>query len=714
MGASTQIIKTQRSHTHILGAIFLVLWGLAGCQPRDVDPRYGTVEAGKVGSMVANIRSVKSPSKNFDFKVNYIEVKDQVGAQLSTCSGGVWDDIRVHDRSKKDVVYKSIYSGQRVAAIGAANNCHKVGRRVLISSVSDGTGSNYGHAVVTKLMLIDRSEITEEMKAALDINDFALDSILRESQTASILVFKYVEGSAPAEERFLSADVVVPNGVLEGQVGSLVTSLEGLDSPSKDLIVENSVEAVEKIGASLSTCSRGGWTDIRVYDRNLSDQDYKALYSNIYTGERVADINRARNCHTVGMRILIGSLQAGDGSHFGEAVVTGIYIFNVEDLTDELLAQAGFDREGLQRYLKPGETQLSYLVFKYLRGTATQEAQFLNAATPVAPEEGAEPNPAVVTVPPSVIPAGPEGEEPAEGTTPPSVTPGPAVSNTNPATHSTFIQRVESVNADIQVAEYVNRKALLSTCTSNRAWTDFRSFRKLDSEMIAGKRTMAITKGKNNCYQPTDILNIHSSDGTVYEGQVLIKEVFVMRASDLTPEIIAATAQSQSDVVTYIGSEEWVHVTVFEYVPYNAALASEVVDENNLDVPVVVEGAVASRPGHVLSSCQQSVNPILFVNAQDEAAFATSSYKKAYVLSQTPCWAVGSVVTLTHIETGVTVLDQRVRLTRVEQKTLAEMTAEDLKQLGYADITTLATALSQLWGKTVTMDQLVTVIFIRN
>ena len=691
------------------------MWGLAACQPRDVDPRYGTVEAGKVGSTVANIRSIKSPSKNFDFKVNYVEVKDQVGAQLSTCSGGAWDDIRVHDRSKKDVVYKSIYTGQRVAVAGAANNCHKVGRRVLLSSVTDGVGSNYGHAVVTKLMLIDRSEITEEMKAALDIDDFALNSILRDSQTASIVVFKYVEGSAPAEERFLSADVVVPNGVPEGQVGSLVTSLEGLDSPSKDLIVENSVEAVEKIGASLSACPKGGWTDIRVYDKNMTDQEYKDLYASIYTGQRVADINRARNCHTVGKRIIIGSQLVGDGSHFGEAIVTGIYVINVEDFTDELLAEAGFDREGLQRFLKPGETQLSFLVFKYLRGTAAQEVQFLNAENPVAPEEGGEPNPAVATVPASGTPAGPEGEAvTAVGTTPPSVTPGPAVSNTNPTTHSTFAQRVESVNADIQVAEYVNRKALLSTCASNRAWTDFRSFRKLDSEMIAGKRTMAITKGKNNCYQPTDILNIHSSDGTVYEGQVLIKEVFVMRASDLTPEIIAATAQSQSDVATYIGVEEWVHVTVFEYVPYNAALASEVVDENNLDVPVVVEGTVASRPGHVLSSCQASVNPMLFVNAQDEAAFLTSSYKKAYVLSQTPCWAVGSVVKLTHIETGMTVLDQRVRLTRVEQKTLAEMTAEDLKQLGYAETTTLAVSLSQLWGKAVTMDQLVTIIFVRN
>src|SRR5690606_1766307 len=119
-----------------------------------------------------------------------------------------------------------------------------------------------------------RSVLTPEMMMALDINDFALNSTLRESQTLSILVSKYVEGSAPQEQHFLNSDVVVPNGVPDGQAGSMVASLEELDSPSKEISIPSYTEAALKIGDKLSTCTRGGWNDLRVYDKKDAEIVY--------------------------------------------------------------------------------------------------------------------------------------------------------------------------------------------------------------------------------------------------------------------------------------------------------------------------------------------------------------------------------------------------------------------------------------------------------
>lgn len=710
-----QITRFKSLQKYVLGSLCVAMLGLMGCQPRDVNPRYGTVEAGKVGSIVTDFRDVKSPSKNFDFPVNYIEVKDRPGEQLSTCTGGSWNDIRIHDRSKKEVVYKSIYSGQRVAVAAGASNCHKVGMRVRMSSVTDGSRSNYGHAIVTRLMLLDRSELTPEMMLALDINDFALNSMLRESQTLSILVFKYVEGSAPQEQHFLNSDVVVPNGVPDGQAGSMVASLEELDSPSKEISIPSYTEAALKIGDKLSTCTRGGWNDLRVYDK----KDAEIVYAAIYGGKMMASLNRVINCHTVGMRIALTSQnEARADKNLGAAVVTGLYIVNVSDLTDEILTASGFDQEGLQRFLKPGETQVSIMTFKYLRGTGPDEAQYVAGGIPAATEATSaqgETASGTANAPNATVSGDPVTDATSTDglVTPVNSGSGTTVLPSAPA--AAFTQSLETFASEVSVVEYINRKALLSTCSTQRAWTDFRSFRKYDAQMIAGQRKAAITKGKNNCYQPTDVLNIYTPDGSAaYQGQVVIREVFVMRAADLTDEIIAATAQPRQDIETYIGTEEWVHVTVFEYVPYTAALASESVDENNVSVNVFAEGNVASRPGHVLSACNAQANPMLLVSAQEEALFASSPYKKAYVLAQTPCWAVGSVVTLTHVETGALVLDQKVRLTRVELKTIAEVTAEDLSQMGYADITELKLSLSLLWGRPVAEDQVVTLVFVRN
>lgn len=699
----------------VLGLFLVLTSGLMGCQPRDVDPRYGTVEAGKVGSITTNFRDVKSPSQDFNFNVNYVEVKDEPGQQLSTCKSGSWNDIRMHDRSKKDIVYKSIYTGQRVAVIAAASNCHKVGMRVLLSSVTDGRGSNYGHAVITKLMLIERKDITEEMMAAMDVTAYTLDnSILRGANVASIAVFKYVQGSSPSEEKFLNSDVVVPNGVPEGQVGSLVSNWDILaNSPSKDIEIINATESVDKIGQRLASCPKGGWDDLRIYDRNKQEETFRAVYS----GQRVAFLGFAKSCHTAGMRVRLSSSTNGPESHFGEAIITGIYVVDKDTVVNHYLAEVAYDSvEDLERYLKT-DTKASIVTFKYVKGSAAQENSIMGL--PVDADASAVSDSGEPSATSDVVSGGGTTTAPTE--TGSRVNTGGAgdrvVPNTggSASTTATFVQNIETLNSDVMVSEYSNRKALLSTCSFNRAWTDFRSFRKLDPQMISGERTMAINKGKSNCYQPTDVLNIHSPNGVPYEGQVRIKEVFVMKTSDLTDEIIKATAQSKEDILSFVGTEEWINVTVFEYVPYTAALQSEAIDEETgLEQAVVVEGLVASRPGHVLSACNAQVNPPLLVSTQEEQLFSGSPYRKAFAVASTPCWAVGTAVNLMNAETGALVLQDKVRLVRVELKAIVEITGEELGQLGYADATELKQDLSRKWGRALTDDQVITLLFIRN
>lgn len=763
-----QIIKNFQSQNAILKWTALAVFTLvfAGCQPRDVDPRYGTVEAGKVGSVVTNFRDVNSPSKAFNFTADYLEVKDQPGEQLSTCASGSWNDIRMYDRNNKDLVYKSIYAGERVAVLAAASNCHKVGMRVLISSTSDGRGSNYGHAVVTKLMLIDRNALTAEMLTAMDMTTFSLNSMLRDAQTASILVFKYVKGSAPQEEKFLNADVALPSDAAPGTVGSIVESFADIVSPSKNIVVPVSEEAVVKIGGRLSNCPLEQWTDVRVYDKFEKERVFKDIYS----GKRTGILAFPKNCHTVGMRVVISSTTEGRSSHYGEAVITGIYLIKKEDIIANHLEDVDYKADNLNNYLKD-EPIASVVTFKYIKGSAAQEAQYLDGLEPVIVTEprAEEPlyvpiettetyvleEPTVVTTTPIapsgtvpgvyvqvgenntgsitiVIEGGTAGQAPSVHVTggeasvvvvdpavsaPPSTAPRTqpsaiATPNSDPLPES-FVQNLEALGQDIQVIEYLNRKAVLKTCLSGRPWTEFRSFRKLDPQMIAGQRTMAISKGKGNCYQPSDVVSIYSPDGVPYAGEVLIKEVFVMKASDLTDEIIAATAQTRAEVEAFIGSEPIINVTVFEYLPKTAAIDSEITDETGA-VAVVVEGAVAFRPGQILKTCDVNAELTLAVSEAEQEMFATSLFRKAFVTPKTPCWSVGSSVSLVSQTSGQPVLDQLVRLVRVEVKPISSLTEDELAQLGFLKVTDLISSLSQEWGRAVPSDFKVTLLSVRN
>lgn len=716
-----------------------------GCQPRDVDPRYGTVEAGKVGSVVTDFRDVNSPSKDFNFKVEYEEVKDQPGQQLSTCTSGFWTDIRMYDRSNKDRTYKAIYSGERVAVLGPAMNCQKVGMRVLITSTTD-KGKNYGHAVVTKLMLIDRSQISTEMLVALDQSESSLNAILKTSQTASILVFKYVKGSAPEEEKFLNVpDPVIPVG---DSVGNLIGDFSNVDSPSKSLEVANTKEAKNNIGEKLSTCTGKNWNSVRIYDV----KDKVEVFKKVYLGQRVAVMDSIKNCHTVGMRIAIESY-AEKGGHYGEAIVTGLYTISKESLTPELLTEVDRTTSSVEFFKEP---EVTITVFKYIKGSAKQEAEFLNGETPtivspstsqtsgsenLKPEENvSQPNNGVNVTDNNDSSSGGihiyvEGNptEPITITIKPGANGAAVVSggdstrvnivtndsgNTTGAVSApvvnvqTITQNIEETGEDMQVVEYLNRKGLLSSCTFKSPWSSYRSFRKLDDKLYAGELVTRVGKGTLNCYEPGAIIDIEGEIGKPARGQVKIKEVFVMRKKDLTDALIATTGQTRAELEAYLNDADLINITIFEYIKGSAEQATAGTSASV--TATVVDSEIAFKPGQILKSCSKTQTQTLTLSQTDLDKFNLSSYKKAFLLPEAPCAAVGSFADLEL--NGQSVLKDQVKIVRVELKKIMDLDDTDFEELGFTSLTDLISTLVLEWNSSVqiTPENQIAIVYVRN